>query len=309
MADSTTEKLILDVRRRAMLPNATGLGSSDSDILNYLNDALQMYIAPLLMSVGGEYLVSHDDFQTTVNVDSYPIPSRALGNKLRDVMIYWGNRFVTLQQAEPEQNFNFLSLLGHPTHYYIEGGNYVLWPKPNSVYTIRVKYYRRPSELVLSSSCLKIDSVDGTDPVELTVASGGNDYASVAIDVVSGTSPFSHKVSNVVPFDVTDTLISFESQNVIQPLSPGDWICFADTSPVAQIPQELYPLLAQTAALEISEALNNPRSGEILKKREIMKNQIMPLITPRSEGSGRVILNKNAVGYRYFRRFGLGYWR
>jgi hypothetical protein len=83
----------------------------------------------------------------------------------------------------------------------------------------------------------------------------------------------------------------------------GDWVSLVDTSPVAQIPQELYPLLAQTAALEISEALNNPRSGEILKRREIMKNQLMPLITPRSEGTGRVIINQNAVGYPRYSRF------
>lgn len=302
MATFTAEKLITDVRRRSMLPNATGLGSSDTDILAYLNDALQGYIAPLLLGVGGEYLVAYEDVTTSVGTAKYSIPSRSLGNKLRDVMFLCGDRYVSLQQAEPEQVAEY-STAGTPHAFYVEGSNVVLVPAPDIATTLRLKYYRRPNELVLSTACLPItDAVGGSSPI-ISVASGGAAFVGVPVDVISNWSAFNNKVTNAIPLVAEATEIIFSAGVISQEVLAGDWLCAADTSPVAQIPQELYPLLAQTAALEMADALNNPRSGEVLKKIEIMKNQVMPLLTPRSEGTGRVIINSNGVGYSRFKRF------
>lgn len=303
MATFTAEKLITDVRRRSMLPNATGLGSNDSDILAYLNDALQMYIAPLMLSVGGEYLVAYEDVTTSVGTAKYSIPSRSLGNKLRDVMFLCGERFISLQQTEPEHVSSYSTIPAEPQAFYVEGSNVILVPAPDRATTLRLKYYRRPNELVLSTACLQITDATNGDPALFAVASGGLAFEDEYLDVVSGTSSFNNKVISKLPSEVIATEFSFDGDDVEQMVVAGDWICLADTSPVAQCPQELYPLLAQSAALEMADALSNPRSGEILKKREIMKNQVMPLLTPRSEGTGRVIINPNAVGYNRFSRF------
>lgn len=308
MATFTSEKLIADVRRRALLPNATGLGSSDTDILAYLNDALQMYIAPLLLSVGGEYLVDYEDVTTTVGTAKYQIPSRSLGNKLRDVLFLCGERYISLQQTEPERVSDYTTSNGEPQAFYVEGSSIILVPAPDRATTLRLKYYRRPNELVLASTVGLVDSSllnGGTGLYDVTASVVDiSTFANLPVDIVGGKSSFGCKVKDTTTGVSSTGILSFAPDVTgITAVAAGDYVCLADTSPVAQIPQELYPLLAQTAALEIAEALNNPRSGEILKRREIMKNQLMPLITPRSEGTGRVIINPNAVGMSRYTRY------
>ncbi len=227
--DYSVTQLVADVRRRAMIPNATQV-LTDADIVGFLNDEIREYLVPMLMATTEEYLVATADLgvpaSTTIDLeDQNGFPGGVIGLKVRDVQIRSMNSWISLPRIEPEYEAQFLA--SNVTQGYLFRGSKVHLVPVNQTPSaeIRVLYYKRPDALVSGST--------------------------------------------------TQT--------------PG-------------IPQDLCPLLIQRAVYRCLDALGDSRAEAAAAAAERTRVTCIQLISPRGEGSARVVINYQGPGWTYRRR-------
>jgi hypothetical protein len=193
MANYTVDALLLPtLKRRGLLPN-TQETLADTDYLALANDELQSYIVPLILRAREEYLVTSTDIAVVAGTQAYPIPSRAVGGKVRNVQISDATSSTTYRQlarVEPEQCPDVGSG-GGMWGYYFQGNNIVLSASPTSGGTLRVTYHLMPSELVAVAQCAPITSIASLSSKILTAtAVSGWATAATSYDVVKAKPGF-----------------------------------------------------------------------------------------------------------------------
>jgi len=182
----------------------------------------------------------------------------------------------------------------------------VLHPTPRTNQgTLRLVYHRRPNDLVLQAACARITSIPNTTDIvvsalpstftltqlyDFTSYKGGfrtkgDDFTATAIDTGTNTITF----GGGLPTD----------ENALE---IGDWVGLQCQSPVAQIPRELQPVLAQAVAVKCLEALGDRQGMQVAeaKLQQIFDATKNNLLTPRTRGEPRKIVAAN-----YFRN---SYW-
>lgn len=91
-------------------------------------------------------------FVTVAGTSSYAVAAdhNATENlSIRDPDSSQHTRLLPMSEAEYEDNFvNTTSARGKPTKYFRRGGNIILWPTPDEVYTIIDRYYMTLADLV-----------------------------------------------------------------------------------------------------------------------------------------------------------------
>ena len=148
----TTEELISALKIKGSFPSADDL-FSDSDFLVLFNQQMKTEIIPIMLLLSEEYFLLSKDFTITQN-GSYRIPSRAIGAKLRDLQFIDGSNNISsidrlFEEDRPLNN----------SGYYLMRNSVQL----NDGYTsgsLRMTYFARPGDLVLSSSCCLIQTID-----------------------------------------------------------------------------------------------------------------------------------------------------
>lgn len=280
-----------------MLPSA-GDALDDSDLLSLATEELQTYVVPLLLSVSEEYLVTSEEAAVAVGAASYRIPSDAVAGMLRDVQFAGPDgQFRPLERIEPER-VSWYEGTGSPVGFYLAGNQVSLVPVPSSAGTLRFVYHRRPSALVLPSQAAVISGA--INPTTGAFAVSSTSVLSSGLpDIVSATASFDILVKNLA-CEVSGSIVTPDVPADVlgAGVATGDYVCVSGTSPVPQIPVELHPLLAQRTAFAAVEALGDPRAQAIEAKCERLKREALTLLSPRTRGKGRVIINPNAPGRR-----------
>ena len=297
LIDTVTGNAIIDsVRRRGMLPTTGSL--SDDDILELADEELLTYVLPLLISEDvGDHLVAVYDDTTVVGQDRYLIPDDAAVSKLRDLQILEGTTYCSLEYVEPEapepgnQCFTF------------EGEYVVLRPTPTTATTLRFKYYRRPGSLVTKEEAGRITDITGLD-VTVTPAALFGASTTSTVDIVRGRPGFGTLGRNVdVAVDGTGAILTFPDADSLVGISLGDYVCNQGEAPFPQIPKELHPLLIQRVVVRCLEALGDPKFQASKILCDEMAAKAVEFLTPRNDGTGRVVINRNGPGWgRWGRR-------
>lgn len=111
MPDYTTTGLVEQVKIRASVPTAQTLFTT-SRIIGLLNDELLTFIVPFIMEVREEFFVVYKDTSIDTDTREYEVPSRAIGNKLREVtLVSNGQEIGRLIRYAPER---VIGILGDP---------------------------------------------------------------------------------------------------------------------------------------------------------------------------------------------------
>jgi hypothetical protein len=160
-----------------------------------------------------------------------------------------------------------------------------------------------PSELVAVAQCAPITSIASLSSKILTAtAVSGWATAATNYDVVKAKPGFdTYELEN----SATRTSNTFTfSSGLDTAIVVGDYICLAGESPIPQIPVALHPLLAHRVVLRALEALGDPKAQVAAKTCEELTKSAMLLLTPRSDGNARVVINRYGPGFgsRYGRR-------
>lgn len=269
----TTADLLKSIKRRGMIP--TGQSTfQDADFLEMATEELQIELMPLLIGVREEYYVRHVDVALVSTQQAYPLPHRAVGAGLMDVL--------------------FLDGAGSPIEadvsYYLEGRNVMVDPAKTSAAYIRMLYYCRPGNLVVTTDAARITVIDTTTKVvtcsavpaawttatklDFVKAEGGQDY--LDIDKFS---------TNITGSDVTFSVLPDD-------LAVGDYLTVAGTSPLPQVPVELQPVLAQKVVCQALESLGdqNGLGAAQARLKSLLENSVK-LVSPRVKGGAKKLVS------------------
>lgn len=295
--DWTTDKQILrSVKRRGMIPS-TDETFSDTDILELANEELQSYIVPLLLGAREEFLVENYDITTTTDA-GYTLPPRAVGRELRNVLWQSGDTYIPLSRIEPEREYELGNTgTGGPYGYKFQNDQIVLVPAPASGTVIRLQYFIRPNQLVAASAAAVISSINGGRTIITTTATIPSTITTgILVDIVAAKPGFATQSKDLTTTATTSGTTITLTTALPSSVVAGDYVCLAQEAPVAQIPVELFPLLAERTCFKILEALGDPKAAVQKAVCDEMAKQAVRLLSPRSQGSARVIVPRYAPG-------------
>lgn len=292
-ADYTTTGFLASVKRRVMLATQSET-FSDADILAIATEELQSYVFPFLISVREEYAVATIDIAYTSATAFYELPEFAVGDKARDVLLLRDGKYWQLDRIEPERIQDHAATANVPYGFSFQGSKIQLIPAPTTSGTIRVKFFHRPGWLIPISGATPISAV--TNNI-VTQGSPALFTTGHEICIVSGKAPYYTIGSGLVDNDVGfDLELSFNAQTAGAQV--GDYLCFIGESPIPQVPIELHPLLVARTLYAMYVAQGDGRAQESLQNCELLKKNLLTVLTPRSEGNARYIINRHGPGWR-----------
>lgn len=289
----TADQLVEDVKALAILPNSQLLLDPE-EILRMMNFQMRASLVPLIDSAAEEFFVHYEDIDYDPSVSTYGIPTRAVGTKLRDVVFVdsAGNE-VAIPRLRPEQiktgyqygiGYNF-GMYG----FFLKDQSIVLFignPSGTSSYpTLRLKYFRRPSDCVSVNDCGQITQID-TVAKQVTVDNAPPHWtSSLLFDFVKGSPHFTSKGDSLALTAIAGNTLTF-ADALPDDLVVGDWVAEEGETPIPQVPYEAFPLLTQLTIVKTLEA-NRDTEGmkNALATMEEMKTSFLQIISPRVDGS------------------------
>jgi hypothetical protein len=145
------DALIKTIRRRAFIPESQDTFSED-DFLEIATEEVNIGLIPLVMKMHEEHIIYFEDVELQLDVLKYPIPSRAHGNKLRDVFLIDNNgnlfdmaRYSLGEIADFKNTTSYVSNRG----FYLENNNVCLVNfEVGQNHKLRMYFYMRPNKLV-----------------------------------------------------------------------------------------------------------------------------------------------------------------
>lgn len=297
----TSSRLINSIKRRGMIPSDQNT-FTDQDFLDMLNEEIQYFGVPHLLRTHEEYLVTSVDLDVTSDSFEYEIPSRAIGNKLREVSYVdpTTNSVFELSRISLEDltyyNENFFD--NRSEAFYVQGNRIILVDDvPFNSGKLRMHFYLKPNTLTLENRTGIITSIDRTTG-QISVADLPDDFANLPLmDFVQSSSPNSILGFDITPSSVNTTTktITFTTTNIPDQLVIGDHVNFSGETIVPQLPTELHPILAQRVAVAVMEALGDAQGVQIAQSRlDMMEKAVTDLIDNRVEGAPEKINSRHS---------------
>lgn len=282
-----TTELINTLKIKGSFPTSDDL-FSNADYLNLFNHQLKIDIVPMLIRLNEEYFLQYVDF-TIVQGSTYRIPKRAIGAKIRDLkMVDGSNNYTNINRLFEEDRNTGAS------GYYLTR-NSVELSNDFTSNTLRMKYFARPSTLVLTSACAQVSTVDtGTFTVE--VLSAPTTFANgTIVDFVQNNNPYDLLGMDYAIASVSGTTLTFSS--LPSGIEPGDWVCIATQSPVPMIPEELHPVLVQSALVS---CLSSKKDKALEVEAQTLlqnKQDAINMLEPRVENNSSKVRSGRLLGY------------
>jgi len=294
----TTSDLLSIIKKKAFLPG-TQSTFTDDDLLDLATDEMRDNIVPIIMKTRGEYYTVFEDFAFGGDSHYIRIPSRAIGGALREVTL--------LQGADEERNLSLKTIEDKPYQFsrgyidafYLQGNK--IYPMTGQSGTLRVYYHIRPSALIQTSAATQVVSIDRDTGVITTSAIPSAWGSSNTVDFLEEFSGF-----DILGSDVSCTIgtgqITVAPTSIPSELVAGSWISLRDTSPVPQIPVELFAYLAQAVVVQVLDSVGDFEARESAEKKlaQIEKNALS-ILSPRVEGEGKTFVPRGNRGIYYNR--------
>lgn len=169
----TSDTFVEAVKNNMAFPIAQVTFSPEA-ILDFADKEMFLAQVPSILQYHEEYFVYEQVVPLVANVSRYPIPSRAIGMKLRDLFyLTQDNQLIEMSRINPDDK-SFMQTRGTsyptPKYYYIENNSIVVAPQIGStvIGSLVFSYYLRPNSLVpneraaISQSFSKTVTIDNT---------------------------------------------------------------------------------------------------------------------------------------------------
>ena len=287
----TTDDLLSRAKRKAQWPGNPKL--TDTEILAIADEELQSFVAPLVRSTREAYWLKDDDRSITPNVNEFRIPALATSGSIYDVILIDTNQNTSvLARIETNDRYRWRpspNLTGWPRVYEVVGDIVRIFPILQSPgYTLRIRYERRPSQLVATSACAQVTAVGGSTLTSATsigsatvdVVQANPDFDVVVAakpETISGGGPYTYTFSGVALTDV----------------SVGDWICPTGQTCIPPIPDVMqFALVDRVAAEMLDEAGDYENADRIRTALDPKLTQSMKSIEPRVPTEVPVVYNR-----------------
>ena len=287
----TTTNLLNQVKVKTGWPSSGGY-LTDAEILSLADDEMLVTVAPLLRAAREEYwVVQAPDVAISSSVSSVRVPSRALGGALRDVLIVQGNNVWSAPEIAPEDVWRYQNGASGPWNspygFYCEGSYVKFCPTPSSGYSVRLKYYRRPSQLVPLDEAVIVTTA--TVPTIGFAGTAPTGWAAGDYD-----SPYDATADSFAVTVVADGALTVAA--IPDGLVVGDYVALEGTTPVPQLPTALAPVLVLATVRACLEACGDVRSSALAEQQLARKSEaIRALIEPRVTGDRPVVINRSSA--------------
>lgn len=304
MSDAlTSDKLVQSIKRRASVPESQATFTKD-DFLDFATEELRLGLVPIIMTLHEDYLLYEQDVPVVSGQSAYTIPSRAVGNKLRDVQFkHREDSYSEMTRISIGSRFGQTDVTtsSNLRQYYIKNNKVVLSGTPNSVVgdgALTMIYYMKPSQMVKEDRVGIITGINTATGVITLNAVPDVFNTSVKFDMYKATSPHS-----VLKIDLTaanlNTItnsITFDPSNIPSDLAIGDHISLAEESSIPQVPSDLHPMLAQMVACRVLESIgDNEGLQAAMLKLKMMRESAGMIIDNRVDDSPRKIVNRHGL--------------
>lgn len=299
----TADKLIQSIRRKAQLP-VNNNTFKEEDYLELADEELSLNIVPSIIRQHENYLLYVDVVPMETGKSRYKIPSRASGNKLKDLQWRDSNGLIkemTMIPIEHLSDYNGATFHrdSSPT-YYVLNDEIVLFPEAivNPEGSLLFTYYIKPNKLVKLNKVGIITAVN-TVTKSITLSSvpaafnSGTLYDFVTVQSPHVTLDFDVPITTI---NTTTKMIQFELDYVFPDrLAVGDHLCIQCETAIPQIPSDLHPMLAHKVAMSAINALGDTEGFANAKAAydEIQFN-VGTIIDNRVEGSLKKIVNRRS---------------
>ena len=297
--DYTTTEIVSSLKARGLIPENSEKTFSADDLIRFMDEELRTVLVPKIMLVRENYFLEHEDIPVVIGQSRYSINKRAIGMKIKSLFPVDSNgrvgRKLTLTDVdEISSNGYWDTSSALSMYYFIDNFFEVLGtPRSNEVAYLRQYYFQRRNKLISSNDAGRIVDITGLNveinstPTAFTV--------NEAYDFVKGEPGFQNLDIDVTPSSVSGTVFTFSE--LPDGLEVGDWLCMAGTSPIPQVPLEIFPVIAQTAVAVALAAMKDKSGAEdAFKKRDEMMNQSMLLIGTRAEDNAKVLVSQTNIG-------------
>jgi hypothetical protein len=279
-------ELISAIKIKGSFPTSDDL-YSDSDYLVLLNHQMKTEIITTMLLLSEEFFLLSKDFAITQG-GTYRIPSRAVGAKIRDLQFIDANSNVTHINRIFEEDRD-----SNPSGFYVVRNSIEL-SSDFTTNTLRMKYFGRPNKLVLETSCAQVLSIDSS--TQITVSSLPANYSTgVLCDFVQNNNPYDLLGYDSAIVGVSGTSVSFSS--LPSGLSVGDWLCLAEQAPVPMVPEELHPVLVQSALVACLSGKKDKALDFEAKLLERIKQDAIRMLDPRVENDSTKFRSGRLLGY------------
>lgn len=307
--DYTTDALLVTLRLLPLMPSVQALFSPEN-LLTVLTFEMNSKIYPMIDNQTEEYFVVRDDIPYNTSKVKFPMPTRALGGKLRGVSFVDSNdneiRIPRLRPEDIMSNVNATGLAINPAlwGFYLQNNDVVLYlgsatGSSSSYKFLRLRYIRQPNILVSVAECARVVSIAGNN---VTVSNIPSTFSTtVDYDMISGVPNFNALQDDSVCTAISGVIMTFTSIPVDEMGNPtlqvGDWICLSGQAPVAQIPfSPGYDLLLQLGAAKCLEIHGDVQGFNVaMSQASDMKNYFLSILTPRVDANVIRLTTPNAL--------------
>lgn len=295
----TVDSLLASIKRRITLPDAQNL-YSDDDLIAFMSDELSSTIEPLVHSAQQEYWVERLDVALVQNQTNYTIPVRGIMNGLRLITLLdnGGNEleFPLLRPEMTASAYNWLSPYSTATlcGFTLENDHIVIFPQAvvaNPVMSVRFRFERQPSQLCAVTEAGQITAIVGN---VVTVDNIPSDWTtSLEFDIIKGTPAFVSRGDDLTISAINTGTLEITFDSLPSSVAVGDWVAVANTSPIPQIPFQLFPLLAQSVATKCLEGLADLEPLQAAQQKlTLMKEDALKMMQPRDMGNVQTVVNR-----------------
>jgi hypothetical protein len=302
MAEIKTATVLIEgIKRRAAIPENQATFEA-RDFLAFADEELLLGIIPGIMSVHEDYFLFEIEVPLQSGKNEYEIPSRAAGNKLRD-----------LQYKPDPKTYVEMTRIGIGERFGDNGGNNLkrYHVKNNKVVLsdslsgssghLNFVFYIKPSQLVLEERIGIIQGINNLNngKTEIVVnAVPDNFNTSIKYDVYKSESPRTILKIDMVPVTINtiSRSVTFNTTDIPDELKVGDHLAQAGESTVAQIPNEFDAMLEQMVACRVLEAQGDTQGLQnALLKLKQMENAGGMLVDNRIDDSPTKIINRHGT--------------
>lgn len=313
-----SDDLLASIKLRAAVP-ISQISFEDTDLLRFAQEEIELKIVPSILAVKEEFYVRTVEIPLVANQNSYEIPYRAIGNKVRSV--FYQQRPGTLINLalipiELISNYQTNTFPYQFSGFFLENDHITLVPQigSNPTGSLVLRYYLKPNTLVEMNRAVYIRSIDRTSGV-IEVSNGATDANTVPSNInMNSLVDFirAKPINKTYDFDVspvsinaTAGTITFNPDDIPEGLEVGDWICSAGETVIPQVPSDLHVMVAQAVACRVLESLSDTQALQnATAKLQEMEQKLLNVIDTRVESPFRkvVVPNSTLLKSRVYRR-------
>jgi len=266
-------------------------------LLGMLDAELRSLVLPHVLDASGDYLLRFLDVPVVPGRRAYRLPARAVRFKSLH-LLREGCEPRTLVETDSEDAHQYAR---QNTHWHMEDNAVVPLLHESQGGTLRFRYYRLPSSLVLPAACFQLTqkTSDGTGAHwKFTCPSGTPPALPASFDIVRGTQPYETAWDDGALSQYTPSLVGSVLTLNFAPGAPlpawdvGDWLCAAGTAPYAQVPLVFHDVVVTMVAARVCREIGDLAAASLAEASAAMKKQeAMATITPRTRVT-RPIVNR-----------------